>query len=299
MNRALDDATPNELAQTGDPQTTEPHSSNKRFLFTVDVDWIPGSQVGLELLYGFAQRHALATTLFVTGRFATEYPEVLRLGVDQGHELGTHGWEHGQKDPSSEEDFQRASYALQREWMERSTEAVLAATGVRPRGFRAPNLWISETTLRVLEELEYAYDSSVPARRITTGYSRRNSWRYFSAPLDAYRPSRDNFGRKGSSRIVELPPATFFVPINMSALRTLGLPLVLWAVRRLAKRSPLLVFYSHPAEFVDVSKQSIRADVPKRFRSKMGPQNLALLDAFVSYVKSLGFVAAHCSDIKL
>lgn len=271
--------------------------STKQFLFTVDVDWAPGTESGLEGLYEFSARHALKTTLFITGRFAVEYPDVLREGLRRGCEFGTHGWEHGQKGVTSEEDFQRAPYKLQREWMERSTAAVEDAIGVRPRGFRAPNLWVSETTHRVLCDLGYQYDSSVPARRLTTGYSRRNSWSYFSAPLDPYHPSPVDLGRPGDSPLVELPPATYIVPINMSALRTLGMPVVSWAVRRLHARSQMLVFYSHPSEFVELTKQNMPSDVPQRFQTNMGPENFELLDVFVRYLKSLGYQSALCSEV--
>jgi peptidoglycan/xylan/chitin deacetylase (PgdA/CDA1 family) len=268
----------------------------RTFLFTIDVDWIPGSDVGLTQLYDFADRYELPCTLFVTGKFAERYPDVIREGVRRGHELGTHGWEHGQKGRESEEDFQLAPYEQQREWIERSTAAVEAAAGVRPVAFRAPNLWISETTFRVLEELGYQYDSSVPVRRLTTGYSRRNSFTFFRGPLGPYRPSRDDLGKRGASPILEVPPSTYIIPVNMSALRVLGLSRVLWAVRRLSTRCPTLVFYSHPAEFVPVEAQVIPSDVPGRFRRAMGPENFGVLAQFVEYVRQLGYRPAVISD---
>ncbi|HEX6747033.1 MAG TPA: polysaccharide deacetylase family protein [Longimicrobium sp.] len=270
----------------------------KQFLFTIDVDWVPGSQVGLQQLYDFSDEHALRTSLFITGRFAEEYPALIREGVERGHEVGTHGWEHGQKGRTSEEDFQRAGCGPQREWMERSTRAVWDAAGVRPVAFRAPNLWVSETTLRVLEELEYEFDSSVPVRRLTTGYSRPNSLRYYRAPLGPYHPDRRNLGARGSSRILEIPPSTFVFPINMSALRVLGLKRVCWAVRRVAARAHTLVFYSHPAEFVPFDQQQIPGDVPQRFQSGIGPQNFGVLADFVRYVKSLGYAPALAREVK-
>ncbi|HEX6750222.1 MAG TPA: polysaccharide deacetylase family protein [Longimicrobium sp.] len=270
----------------------------RQFLFTIDVDWIPGSQVGLEELYRFCDEHALPASLFITGRFAEAYPALIREGAARGYQIGTHGWEHGQKGRASEEDFQRAPYASQREWVERSTEAVEKASGVRPVAFRAPNLWVSETTLRVLEELEYEYDSSVPVRRLTTGYSRPNSLRYYRAPLGPYRPARENLGARGSSRVLEIPPSTYFFPINMSALRVLGLARVLWAVRRVARRAETLVFYSHPAEFVPFAEQEIPGDVPQRFQRGIGPENFEVLARFVEYVKGLGYEPALCSQVR-
>lgn len=80
---------------------------------------------------------------FVAGRFAETYPGLIRRR--RGHELGRYGWEHGGLE--QDEDFRSASYDRQREWIRLATEAVERASGVRPKVFRAPSLWISETIL--------------------------------------------------------------------------------------------------------------------------------------------------------
>ena len=41
-----------------------------RWHFTIDVDWVPGSEVGLEGLLDFCDRRSLKATIFVAGRFA-------------------------------------------------------------------------------------------------------------------------------------------------------------------------------------------------------------------------------------
>jgi hypothetical protein len=38
--------------------------------FTIDVDWVPGSEAGLEGLLDFCDRRKLKATIFVAGRFA-------------------------------------------------------------------------------------------------------------------------------------------------------------------------------------------------------------------------------------
>lgn len=47
------------------------------FYFTLDVDWIPGSEAGLRLLLDLCDHYELQSTLFVTGRFAQDYPELV------------------------------------------------------------------------------------------------------------------------------------------------------------------------------------------------------------------------------
>ena len=164
-------------------------TSPRRFCITVDVDWIPGSEAGLQQLYDFCDDHALRGSFFFAGKFAEDYPHAVREAIERGHEVGTHGWAHGQLVGAADEDFLRAPAARQREWIVRSTSAVGSAAGVRPTIFRAPNLLISETTFEILREFSYTHDSSVPARRPSITYGKLNSSRYFFAPL-ARRPCR-------------------------------------------------------------------------------------------------------------
>ena len=45
----------------------------RHFYFTIDCDWVPGSQVGLEQLLDLCDRYQLAATIFFGGRFAEAY----------------------------------------------------------------------------------------------------------------------------------------------------------------------------------------------------------------------------------
>ena len=262
------------------------------FAFTIDVDWFPGSHTGLLRLFEFCERQALATSLFVTGRFAETYPDLIREGARRGYEIGTHGWEHG-LDPV--EDFRSGSREEQYRWLTLSTEAVDKASGVTPVAFRAPNLSLGETTLGLLESLNYRFDSSVPARRFDLGYGQVSSPRYFWAPLRPYHPAPDNLAAEGSSPILEIPPSAFVLPMNMSALRVLGLPALAWAARRIARRSPILVFYAHPVEFELAENQQLPAGQPRRYQQGLGAHNLVILERFVEYVRHLGYASVTLS----
>lgn len=186
------------------------------FLFTVDADWIPGSEPGLESLLHFADRYRLKMTVFVTGRFAQENMSLMREVLAEGHELGVHGWEHGL---CWQENFRFAGYEEQKDRLVRATEVIGDILGESPKSFRAPFLWISETTFRVLNELGYQVDSSVPARRYDALWGMVDWWRYYFAPLEPYYPDPSHAGKKGINSIIEVPPSAFLLPLVMSTYK--------------------------------------------------------------------------------
>ena len=268
------------------------------FHFTVDVDWVPGSEKGVLALYEFALSYRLKPTLFFAGRFAQVYGDVVKEGVRRGYEIGTHGWDHGIRSGVEDEDFSLATPATQTQWLELSSESVEKACGVVPRAFRAPNLRISGTTIRLLEKSGYLFDSSVPAGRLTVGFGRINSLSQMTAPLMPYHPGQRNIARPGDSHILEVPPSAWGVPINMSALRFLGLSTLRWAVSMVARTSRNLVFYAHPSEFVSASEQQLPAGNPKRHLNGLGPGNFAILGRFIEFVLAKGYQPRFLGDIK-
>lgn len=255
--------------------------------FTIDVDWVPGSEVGLEGLLDFCDRRKLMATIFVAGRFAETYPDLIKDCRRRGHELGTHGWEHGSLE--KDEDFRSASYDQQSAWIRRATEAVWKASGVRPVVFRAPSLWIGETTLRVLEDEGYRYDSSVPARRFDCGFGRVHYLKYFGASREPYNLSSYRLSLPGHSSLIEMAPSALLFPINMATLRVLGLPVMTWMVRRISRRASRLVFYCHPHEFVHAHRQSFPRNMSKWNMRGMSPENFSLLDTFVDHMVRRGY----------
>lgn len=267
-----------------------PARTSLQWHFTIDVDWVPGSEVGLEGLLDFCDRRRLKATIFVTGRFAENYADLIRECRRRGHELGTHGWEHGSLE--QDEDFRSASYSQQRAWIRLATEAVEKASGVRPVVFRAPSLWVGETTLRALEDEGYRYDSSVPARRFDCGFGRVHYLKYFRAPTEPYRLSSRHLRLPGHSSIIEMSPSAILFPINMATLRVLGLPVMKWMVGRISRRTSRLVFYCHPHEFVHAHRQTFPRNMSTWNMQGMRPENFALLDAFVEHMMHRGYSPA-------
>jgi peptidoglycan-N-acetylglucosamine deacetylase len=262
----------------------------KRLFFTIDCDWVPGSQKGLEALLDCCDRYRITGTVFFTGRFAEAYPDLVRTCHERGHQLGTHGWAHGALE--EDEDFRTASYEQQREWIRRATRAVERAAGIRPVIFRAPNLWIGETTLRVLEEEGYLYDSSVPSRRFDLGFGRVHYLKYFWAPTEPYRPCATDLSKSGESVITEVPPSACLFPINLATLRVLGLTVLGKMISWISRPTGHVVFYCHPSEFVYAKDQQFPKAMSKWNRMGMRPGNLSLVEHLLDHLSEREFLAS-------
>jgi peptidoglycan/xylan/chitin deacetylase (PgdA/CDA1 family) len=268
----------------------------RRFLFTVDADWVPGSDRGLDALLRLSEEMGLRVTVFTTGRFALAYPTLIRGARAAGHEIGVHGWEHPM--PTFRvENYRFSPMAERQTWLRQATEAVAAVADARPRAFRAPFLWIDAATFGLLEGLGYTVDSSIPARRFDGLIGMVNHFDYFRASLDPYHPDRERPERRGDSSILEVPPSAFLLPLNMSTLRFVGLRGALHLVRAIARRASILNFYCHPWEFVNARELEFPPGTPPRHTRALGPHWLQRLRAFVAAARDLGYTSCTMSEV--
>jgi len=95
-------------------------------------------------------------TFFCLGWVAARHPALLREIAARGHEVASHGWDHRLATTFTPEGF-RAD-------LRRTADAITAACGVVPRGYRAPSFSVAPSNLWVFDVLRdegYAYSSSV------------------------------------------------------------------------------------------------------------------------------------------
>jgi len=268
----------------------------RRFLFTIDADWVPGSGRGLEDLLALSEELGLKATVFATGRFSLAYAGLIKSACTAGHEIGVHGWEHPM--PRFQvENYRFAPVAQRRSWLVQATDAVASVAGTRPRSFRAPFLWTDAATFELLESLGYTIDSSIPARRFDGMLGVVNHFDFFRASLDPYHPDRQHPERRGGSPILEVPPSAFVLPLNMSTLRFIGLWGALRLVRIIASRASILNFYCHPWEFVSPSEMEFPPGTPTRHTRRLGTHWLPLLRAFVNSTQSLGYESCTVAEV--
>jgi peptidoglycan/xylan/chitin deacetylase (PgdA/CDA1 family) len=113
----------------------------------------PSLEQGFPNLFTLLGRYGIRATFFVEGWNGDHHPDAVAEIVRRGHELGMHGFLH---EPWSGLDASR-----ERELARRATDALERASGVRPRGFRAPGGSRSPHSEMVLHELGYLYDASL------------------------------------------------------------------------------------------------------------------------------------------
>lgn len=207
-----------------------------------------------------------SATFFVIGQ-DLDSPE-LAAALRQSHaanvELASHSYSH--------------DYAISR-WsrveieadLRRAHEAIVAATGVAPVGFRAPGYTLSPALLEAVIALGYRYDSSTfpaapywsaKAAVMTTlavlGRPSRailDSPRVLLAPRVPYRPAASAPYARGSAPLVELPMSVspwVRLPFIGTFATSMPWPLVETTFRRLRK-DPHLNFELHAIDVLDAS----------------------------------------------
>jgi peptidoglycan/xylan/chitin deacetylase (PgdA/CDA1 family) len=145
--------------------------SGVRVALTFDVDgfagWLsdlgadaPGplsrgeyEHVGIRRTLALLREYGIGATFFTTGVTAEVFPAVVETIVEDGHELAHHGWAH--------EHPARLSREAERDALERGLAALERVGGVRPLGYRAPGVAPSASTVELLLEHGFEYDSSL------------------------------------------------------------------------------------------------------------------------------------------
>lgn len=226
-----------------------------RVAVTVDVEQdyasrgksFHGVEEALPTILTLFNTYGVRSTCFVTSDLCESYSDKIIDIVRRGHELGCHGESHDVKYLCNK------PYAWQLGTISRATDGLESCTGIRPRGFRAPNFSVDGTTLRVLAHLGYEYDSSVLPGRFVRTWGTSPAVDFRVAPRDPYRPSEDDPGIPGSARLWECPvtehPAIAGNPIGLGFLNMYGVDRTLDAIAK--STAELCVFLVHPWELID------------------------------------------------
>ncbi len=264
---------------------------SKKFIFSIDLDWIPGSEQSMEKIFSIIEKHHIKPTLFFTGKFALNYPDILIESVKRGYEIGNHGWKHGVD--SSENFSNQVSHDKQRKLLIKSTEAIEKISGVRSKIFRAPCMSISKQTFNVLSELNYDIDSSIPARRFDFGAGSINNLQHFMSSRSPYYIKNDL-----NKPIFEIPPTSLILPMNMRLIRSMQPNILKYWIKLVSVSTNTLVFYLHPTEFVKPEYMQIPNSENMQFFKSCSPDNFELLEKFLYLIKSMHYQSTTMHEIK-
>ena len=216
----------------------------------------------------FLDDEDLRITFFIVGQDAERdvNRDAMRAIADAGHEIGNHSFNH-------EPWLHLYSDEMLELELEKAEQAIEAATGVRPLGFRGPGFSLSPTTLRVLSRRGYRYDATVfpnvlnPLARAyffatssLTEEEKEQRKELFGTWKDALRPVSPFKWKIGDDALFELPVTTmpvFKTPIHLSYIlyasrfsRTLAMIYFRFALLmcRATGVSPSILL--HPLDFI-------------------------------------------------
>jgi peptidoglycan-N-acetylglucosamine deacetylase len=114
-----------------------------------------GSRAGVPRILELLRRHDIKASFFVPAVVAQLYPDEQRRIVDEGHEIGMHGWIHERTSVLPED--------VERDLMRRAFDTLTKISGHVPVGVRVPSWDFSANTLGLIRELGLLYDSSLMA----------------------------------------------------------------------------------------------------------------------------------------
>jgi peptidoglycan-N-acetylglucosamine deacetylase len=112
-----------------------------------------GARVAVPRIVDIWKHFGIRQTMFVPGWCIETYPDAVEALLRDGHEIGHHGWLHERPNQLSRDDEATV--------MARGIEAIRAATGKPPAGYRCPSGAFSEHTLDLLVENGFTYDASL------------------------------------------------------------------------------------------------------------------------------------------
>ena len=127
---------------------------------------------------------AIDATFYVPGTVALAEPALITTIAQAGHEIAHHGHAHLPSD--------RLDPDGQRHEIEAGLDALVSVLGTRPRGYRSPAWELTPTTLELLGEHGFTYDSSLMGDdrpyRIGELIELPVHWSLDDAPYFAYGP---------------------------------------------------------------------------------------------------------------
>jgi peptidoglycan/xylan/chitin deacetylase (PgdA/CDA1 family) len=114
-----------------------------------------GARAGVPRILELLRRYEAPASFYIPAVCALLRPDEVPTYVELGHEVAVHGWIH--------ERNTLLSHEQELDLLGRATDVLERQAGTRPVGIRTPSWDFSESTLDVIRELGFLYDSSLMA----------------------------------------------------------------------------------------------------------------------------------------
>jgi hypothetical protein len=232
-------------------------------------------EIGIQNLLAFFSRFNIRATFFFVAQdleIKTNADHV-KYVIAEDHEVASHSYSHPQG-------FRLLSEKEKTYELRRSKEILEDVSGTSVIGFRAPGWNISDSSLPILKELGYRYDSSVFPTSITwilktlhfyamrkRDKSTRTTMghlRYSFAPTFPYHTNDHKLGKRGDSDFVEFPiqVAGFFRLPFFATFHLLYPSFIQIGYKAIQNRS-IINYQMHLSDFVDYTIKGFSCEVPQ------------------------------------
>lgn len=232
----------------------------------------------LDEFFQILKKNNIKITVFVLGELIDRHQNLIQSFVDEGHEIGIHGWNHQLLGEKSLKTFVNEISA---------TKNKLESTfGCDVIGYRAPCFSMSNEKLEALKGIGLEYDSSFIQFKDHPLYGDLNMNESIIVDNLVY--------KKNGVYEFELPTISLFgkmIPISGGGYFRLFPKFIfkrLW--RRYIDENQNFNMYIHPFELTDVKVDIGNVSRGKRFRFGVGRRgNLKKLEWFIQMAKKDGF----------
>ncbi len=196
-------------------------------------------------------KYNVKATFFYTAHIAKLVPEVVKMIIGLGHEVGSHGYSH-----AVNQAFDVLTFNEQKDHLKRSKDILEDISGQEVISFRAPAARVNNNTVQALIEVGFKVDSSISSQRLdmfmSFGAIKKLNW--LTAPRSPYFTDAQNIFKAGDSELFEIPISALGLPYIGTFMRISPFlnRMTRWLLHWESKmNSRPFVFLTHPNEFID------------------------------------------------
>jgi len=258
---------------------------------------------GMPFILERFEQFGIKTTFFFTGYIANKFPDVVKMVLPYGHEVGCHGLSH-----KPEKAFDCLPLSEQTEHLHKAKDILEDVSQMPVISFRAPALRINRHTPVALARNQFTIDSSIASQRIDSmiSFGGLRKLRWLAAPRLPYRTAPNDLFKKGDGPIIEIPVSALLIPYIGTTMRIAPFitKITRWGLHTESgfNQKPI-VFNFHPNEVIDENDGNKRVIhrrtrhflsylVGDLLRSKLKIRNLGD-PAKKLFEKEIRFFAAH------